>query len=94
VISDHHWTDYIELIDGDLPPKKDIWALCLLCWGTESVGSYRYSNDPIELPDGSVTTFEDWMREVAKTRVMNRPRRLRFFCSNCHVNSDHVAEKK
>lgn len=88
MISEHRWTDYTDLIEGE--PSGVIRALCLYCYQTEVIGRYVYENDPIEIMDGEITTREDWKQEAGRASI-GKGKRRRFFCSRCGVNSDHVA---
>lgn len=106
-VSDHDWHDHIELIEGepDPPttnsvristdcigePTKEIMALCLLCYASHPIGKYIYENHPIELEDGTTTTFEDWRAEAGRNRV-RKSRRRRMYCPRCDFLTDHVAE--
>lgn len=90
LVSDHDWHDHIDLIEGE-PDPEDIMALCLLCYASHPIGTYIYENHPIELEDGTTTTFEDWRAEAGRNRV-GKSRRRRMYCPRCDFLTDHVAE--
>lgn len=91
-IHDHDPRDYPDFIEG-FPEPKSVTALCLPCYAIHEVGTYRYENEPIELEDGSTTTFEDWKREYERNSVSRTgSKRRKFHCPRCDFLTDHVAE--
>lgn len=91
--TDHEWEDHIDLLDG-MPEWKNVYAQCLTCFTTvHPVGRYRYPSEPIDLDDGTTTTFADWQREVDLGR-MGKAKRRRFHCPDCATTTQHVADRK
>lgn len=85
-----------EIIQGartfpDLP-LETLWARCLRCWHVQAVGRYRYVNERVELPDGTITTAEDWRQEASKA-AYTKGRKFKVHCSECELVTFHIAEK-
>lgn len=85
-----------EIIQGarsfpDLP-LETLWARCLRCWTVQAVGRYRYVNERVELPDGHVTTAEEWQAEAVKA-AYGKGWRVKTHCAECELVTEHVAQK-
>ena len=89
LVSSHDWTDYVDLIEGE-PDWKELKALCLVCYQTFVIGRVIHTNEPFQLPDGSLTDVDTWNHEADKAKI-GKGKRRKFRCDMCGADTEHVA---
>jgi hypothetical protein len=83
------WGEEARPIPNDAS-EKSIKALCLRCYQTFPVGRYVDFNEPIQLPDGSLTDADTWRHEAGRASI-GKGKRRKFFCEMCGADTQHVA---
>jgi hypothetical protein len=88
-VSSHDWSDYVDLIEGE-PDWKELKALCLVCYQTFTIGRVMHSNEPVQLPDGTLTDPDTWRHEAGRASI-GKGKRRKWRCEMCGADTQHVA---
>lgn len=70
-------------------------AVCLRCQTISDVGRFQWMNEPVDLPNGETVRPDDWIWESSKAHFPTKNSvafRRRWFCSECELDTWHVAE--
>lgn len=73
-------------------PRLPLWAKCIWCRSYTQVGVFYWPDEPIEVDDGTTTTFNDWRFEAA-TASYGKGRRRVFWCPVDEAMTEHFADK-
>lgn len=75
-------------------PRLPLWARCIWCRTFNQVGVFYWPDEPIQLDDGTTTTFTEWKLEAAKANTGGfKGRRRVFWCSFDEATTEHFADK-